>query len=78
MLVLGDMRYELRFLLRFGCMEVIVDSDKCSFYYTVEENLIGVGSREKGESVKIKYRQFFWKCFDQDEEVQREEAETLP
>ena len=43
-----------------------------------EENLIGAGSREKGESVKIKYRQFFGSALIKDEEVQREEAETLP
>ena len=43
-----------------------------------EENLIGVGSREKGESVKIKYRQFFESALIRDKEVQREEAETLP
>ena len=42
------------------------------------ENLIGVGSREKGESVKIKCKQFFESALIRDEKVQREEAETLP
>ena len=42
-----------------------------------EEDLIEVGSREKGESVEIKYTQFFGRALIREEEVQREESVAL-